>query len=67
MTGFAREFKAQSKSKANPKANHVCFGKIVIELKAVSALEAAHHSQVYNYLHTMHYALIRAICVICAT
>ena len=36
-------------------------------LKAVSALEDAHRSQVYNYLHTMHYALIRAICVICAT
>ena len=33
------------------KQTTVCFGKIVIELKAVSALEAAHHSQVYNYLH----------------
>ena len=57
MTGFAREFKAQCKSKATPKANYVCFGKIVIELKAVSALEAAHRSQVHNYLHTMHYTL----------
>ena len=36
-------------------------------LKAVSALEAAHRSQVYNYLHTMYYALIRVICAICAT
>ena len=67
MTGFAREFKVQCKSKATPKANYVCFGKIVIELKAVSALEGTHHSQDYNYLHTMHYALIRVICVICAT
>ena len=36
-------------------------------LKVVSALEAAHHSQVHNYLHTMYYALIRVICVISAT
>ena len=30
---------------------------MIVELKAVSALEAAHHSQVYNYLHAMHYTL----------
>ena len=41
--------------------------KDIMVLKAVSALEDAHHSQVYNYLHTMYYALIRAICAICAT
>ena len=33
------------------KADFVCFGKIIVELKAVSALEDAHRSQVYNYLH----------------
>ena len=33
------------------KADFVCFGKIIVELKAVSALEDAHLSQVYNYLH----------------
>ena len=55
------------RAKQTHKANYVCFGKMIVELKAVSALEDAHHSQVYNYLHTMHYALIRVICVICAT
>ena len=33
------------------KADFVCFGKIIVELKAVSALDDAHRSQVYNYLH----------------
>ena len=33
------------------KADFVCFGKIIVELKAVSTLEDAHRSQVYNYLH----------------
>ena len=33
------------------KADFVCFGKIIVELKAVSELEDAHRSQVYNYLH----------------
>ena len=32
------------------KADFVCFGKIIVELKAVSALDDAHRSQVYNYL-----------------
>ena len=32
-------------------ADFVCFGKIIVELKAVSALDDAHRSQVYNYLH----------------
>ena len=35
----------------------VCFGKIIVELKAVSALEDAHRSQVYNYLHATNYKL----------
>lgn len=33
------------------KADFVCFGKIIVELKAVSALDETHRSQVYNYLH----------------
>ena len=33
------------------KADFVCFGKIIVELKAVSALDDVHRSQVYNYLH----------------
>ena len=33
------------------KADFVCYGKIIVELKAVSGLTDAHRSQVYNYLH----------------
>ena len=33
------------------KADFVCFGKIIVELKAVSTLDDDHRSQVYNYLH----------------
>jgi GxxExxY protein len=33
------------------RADFVCYDKIIIELKAVSELEEAHHAQVYNYLH----------------
>jgi len=33
------------------KADFVCFGKIIVELKAVSTIDDAHRSQVYNYLH----------------
>ena len=33
------------------KADFVCYGKIIVELKAVSELTDAHRSQVYNYLH----------------
>ena len=32
-------------------------GKIIIELKAVSALDDAHRSQVYNYLHATGFKL----------
>jgi GxxExxY protein len=39
------------------KADFVCFGKIIVELKAVSALDDAHRSQVYNYLHATGYKL----------
>ena len=38
-------------------ADFVCYGKIIIELKAVSALEDAHRSQVYNYLHATGFKL----------
>lgn len=33
------------------RADFVCYGKIIVELKAVSKLDEAHLSQVYNYLH----------------
>jgi len=39
------------------KADFVCFGKIIVELKAVSALDDAHRTQVYNYLHATGYRL----------
>ncbi len=39
------------------KADFVCYDKIIVELKAVSALEDAHRSQVYNYLHATGYKL----------
>ena len=39
------------------KADFVCDGKIIVELKAVSELVDAHRSQVYNYLHATGYRL----------
>ena len=39
------------------KADFVCYDKIIVELKAVSALDDAHRSQVYNYLHATGYKL----------
>ena len=33
------------------RADFVCYGNIIVELKAVSELDDAHRSQVYNYLH----------------
>lgn len=39
------------------KADFVCYGKIIVELKAVSALDDAHRAQVYNYLHATGYRL----------
>ena len=39
------------------KADFVCFGKIIVELKAVNALDDAHRSQVHNYLHATGYKL----------
>ena len=43
--------------KQTSKADFVCFGKIIVELKAVNALDDAHRSQVYNYLHATGYKL----------
>lgn len=39
------------------KADFVCYGKIIVELMAVSDLDDAHRSQVYNYLHATGYRL----------
>ena len=39
------------------KADFVCYGKIIVELKAVSELDDSHRSQVYNYLHATGYNL----------
>lgn len=39
------------------KADFVCFGKIIVELKAVNALDDAHRSQVYNYLRATNFKL----------
>ena len=33
------------------KADFVCYDKIIVELKSVNAIDDAHRSQVYNYLH----------------
>lgn len=37
------------------RADFVCYGNIIVELKAVSQLDDAHRSQVYNYLCTTGY------------
>ncbi len=39
------------------KADFVCYGKIIVELKAVNSLDDAHRSQVYHYLHATCYKL----------
>ena len=39
------------------RADFVCYGKIIVELKAVSELDDAHRSQVYNYLKATGYRL----------
>ena len=45
------------KLKQTYKADFVCYGKIIVELKAVSELTDAHRSQVYNYLHATGFRL----------
>ncbi len=39
------------------KADFVCYGKIIVEIKAVSQLAEAHKSQVLNYLSATGYEL----------
>lgn len=39
------------------KPDIICYDKIIVELKAVSALEDSHRSQIYNYLHATGYKL----------
>ena len=41
----------------NYEADFVCYGKIIVELKAVVALDDAHRSQVFNYLKATRYKL----------
>lgn len=38
-------------------ADFVCYGNIIVELKAVSTLDDSHRSQVYNYLKATGYKL----------
>ena len=38
-------------------ADYVCFGKIILELKAVSALADEHRAQLLNYLHATGFEL----------
>lgn len=38
-------------------ADFVCYGKVIIELKAVANLDDSHRSQVYNYLKATGYKL----------
>lgn len=38
-------------------ADFVCFNKIVVEIKAVSALDDIHRAQVYNYLKSTGFKL----------
>ena len=45
------------KLKQTYKADFVCYGTIIVELKAVSTLDDSHRAQVYNYLHATGYRL----------
>lgn len=39
------------------RADFVCYGNIIVELKAVAALDDSHRSQVFNYLKATGYKL----------
>lgn len=39
------------------KADFVCYGKVIVELKAIQNLDGAHRSQVHNYLHATRFRL----------
>lgn len=41
--------------KAEYKPDLICFGKVIVELKAVSALAAEHRAQLHNYLKATEY------------
>jgi GxxExxY protein len=43
--------------KQSYRADFVCYGKIIVELKALSNLEDTNRSQVHNYLHATGYKL----------
>ena len=45
------------KLKQTYRADFVCYGNIIVELKAVSELDNSHRSQVYNYLKATGYKL----------
>ena len=45
------------KLKQTYKADFVCYGKIIVELKAVSEITDVHRSQVFNYLHATGFEL----------
>ena len=52
---YEREKNIQIMYKGKPlgepyRADFVCYGKIIVELKAVKALEDAHYAQILNYL-----------------
>ena len=52
---YEREKKIQIMYKGKPlgepyRADFVCYGKIIVELKAVNTLEDTHYAQVLNYL-----------------
>lgn len=39
------------------RADFVCYGKIIVELKAVETIEGIHEAQVHNYLHATGFRL----------
>ena len=52
---YEREKKIQIMYKGKPlgepyRADFVCYGKIIVELKAVKTLEETHYAQILNYL-----------------
>lgn len=50
-------FYGSKELKQTYRADFVCYGKIIVELKAISLLEDSHRSQVYNYLKATGYKL----------